>query len=289
MDIEFYITKNHKGVFMKKITMVLLALSVLLFSCSKEEKKEAEMNASMPTYKDGVYFAQEDEFSGSGWKYNVTLEVKDGKITKAIWNGAHKNGGSDKVSRSESGEYGMVAKGGAMAPWFEQAAAAEAYLLETQDPAAVNYIDDEGHTDSFSGASIHVIEFFTLADKALAAGPVGYGPFKDGAYHAEQPAFDRGYKYFVDVTVISGYIVAVNWDALAEDGGTTKAQKSEDGEYGMVANGGAKAPWFEQAMTIEENLLATQDTKMPDAVSGASIGLDPFYELVNEALANAAK
>ncbi|MBB6480419.1 FMN-binding protein [Spirochaeta isovalerica] len=276
---------------MKKITLVLLVFSVLLFSCSKEEKPAAETKAvaEMPSYKDGVYFAQEDEFSGSGWKYNVTLEVKDGKIVKAVWNGANINAGKDKVSVSKDGEYGMVEKGGASAPWFEQAAAAEVYLLKTQDPASVNYVDEDGHTDSFSGASIHVIEFFSLAEEALAAGPVGYGPYKDGVYHAEQPAFDHGYKYFADITVISGYIVAINLDALAEDGGTNKAQRSMDGEYGMVENGGASAPWFEQAAAIENNFLATQDINMPDAVSGATIGLDPFYELVNEALANARK
>jgi major membrane immunogen (membrane-anchored lipoprotein) len=276
---------------MKKFTLVLLVFSIVLFSCSKEEKPAAETSVAMtlPAYTDGVYFAQEDDFGSTGWKYNVTMEVKDGKIVKAVWNGANVNGGKDKISQSRDGEYGMVQKGGASAPWFEQAAVAEAYLLETQDPTAVNYVDEEGHTDSFTGASIHVIEFFTLAEKALAAGPAGYGSYKDGAYHAEQPEFDHGYKYFTDITVISGYIVAINLDALAEDGGTNKAQRSIDGEYGMVENGGASAPWFEQANVIETNFLATQDTTMPDAVSGATIGLDPFYELINEALSGARK
>ena len=270
---------------MKKILSFLVILAVFSTAIIAEGQQEAA--SDMAKYKDGVYFAQEDQFGKTGWKYNVTIEVRDGKIVKAVWNGANINGGKDKVSLSKAGEYGMVAKAGAMAPWFEQAAAAQDYLLETQDPTAISYKDDEGHTDAFSGASIHVIEFFTLAEEALAAGPVGYGPYKDGAYHAEQPEFDHGYKYFVDVTVISGYIVAVNWDGLAEDGTSNKAQKSMDGEYGMVANGGAMAPWFEQAAAVEANLLATQETKMPDAVSGASIGLDPFYALLNEAMASA--
>lgn len=269
---------------MNKITSTLLVLLVLLFSCSKEEEK-----TSGAMYKDGVYFAQEDEFSDSGWKLNVTLEVKDGKISRAVWNGANINAGRDKVSLSKAGEYGMFEKANAMAPWYEQAAATEAYLLKTQDPAAINYVDDEGHTDSFSGASIHVLPFFELAEKALAAGPVGYGPYKDGAYHAEESEFDHGYKLFVDVTVISGYVVAVNWDALAEDGGTNKVQRSMDGEYGMFENGGASAPWFKQAEAIEAHFLTTQDTTMPDALSGATIGLDPFYKLLHEAMSSAKK
>ncbi len=273
--------------YMKKILTVLIALTVFAATAFTEGQQEA--SSPEAKYADGIYFAQEDQFSKSGWKYNVTLEVDGGEIVKAVWNGANINAGPDKVSLSKSGKYGMVKNGGASAPWYEQAAAAEAYLLKTQDPAAITYKDDAGHTDAFSGASIHVIEFFTLAEKALAAGPVGYGPYKDGAYHAEQPAFDHGYKYFVDVTVISGYIVAVNWDGLAEDGTSNKAQKSMDGEYGMMKNGGAMAPWFEQAAAVEANLLATQDTEMPDAVSGATIGLDPFYALLNEALASAKK
>ncbi len=62
----------------------------------------------------------------------------------------------------------MVANGGAQAPWFDQAMKAEAYLLETQDPTSITYTDETGHTDAISGASIHVREFFSLAEEALA-------------------------------------------------------------------------------------------------------------------------
>jgi len=272
---------------MKKTVAVMTMILVLASAVFAAGQPEAE--AAGPSYTDGIYFAQEDQFSGSGWKYNVTLEVKGGKIVSAIWNGANVNAGQDKVTRSKSGEYGMEAKGGAMAPWWKQANAAEEYLLKTQDPTAITYTDDKGHTDAFSGASIHVIEFFSLAEKALAAGPAGYGPYKDGVYKAEQAEFGHGFKYFVEVTVISGYVVAANWDAVAEDGGKNKAQRSEDGEYGMVANGGAMAPWFEQARAVEDHFLMTRDTMKPDAISGASIGLEEFYTLTGEALAGAKR
>ena len=273
---------------MKRIVTILLLMSLLL-STGLFAEGQQDNTAKKAAFEDGIYFAQEDQFSKSGWKYNVTLEVKDGEITQASWNGANINAGLDKVSLSKAGKYGMVGKGGASAPWFEQATAAEAYLLKTQNPSAVTYKDEEGHTDAFTGASIHVIEFFSLAEKALAAGPSGYGSYKDGSYHAEQPAFDHGYKYFVDVTVINGYVVAANWDALAEDGGKNKVQRSADGEYGMINNGGAMAPWFEQAQAVESHFLTSQDVNQPDAISGATIGLDPFYSLVQEALAGAKR
>lgn len=119
-------------------------------------------------YKDGYYRAEEPEFDAkSGWKYTVDIAVMNGKIVAADWNGVHKDGGDDKDAVSKSGEYGLVAKGGAQSEWHEQALKAENYLIETQDPTAITYTDDQGHTDAISGVSIHVVEFFDLAQQAL--------------------------------------------------------------------------------------------------------------------------
>ncbi|MFW5643165.1 MAG: FMN-binding protein, partial [Alkalispirochaeta sp.] len=215
------------------------------------------------------------------------------------WEGANRDGGTSKVNRSRDGEYGMVENGGAMAPWFEQAAATEEYLLETQDPTDIEYTSEEGHTDAISGATIHVVEFFTLVEEALADGPAGYGMWKDGHYHAEEPEFgESGWKYTVDLTVVGGRIVAANWTGIHEEGGTDKKTRSMDGEYGMVENGGAMAPWFEQAQAAEEYLLEVQDPTdieytseegHTDAISGATIHVIEFFTLAEEALEGARR
>ena len=241
------------------------------------------------SYRDGVYFAQEDSFSDSGWKYNVTLVVKNGKITDVAWNGSNIDAGTSKDVRSRDGQYHMVEYGNAIAPWWKQAEAVEKKLLSTQNIDSIRISDAEGHTDAVSGATIHVAPFVNLVKEALAAGPVGYGPYKDGVYMAEEAAFDHGYKYKVVVTVTSGYIVAVDWDGIAEDGTDSKAKKSMDGTYGMVAHGGAMAPWFEQARAVEGSVLSSQSVRQPDAISGASIGLEPFYVLLNKALRGARR
>ncbi len=57
----------------------------------------------------------------------------------------------------------------------------------------------------------------------------------------------------------------------------------------MVENGGAMAPWWEQARAVEDYFISSQDTSQPDAITGATIGLEPFYNLVNEALEGAEK
>ncbi|MNJ51603.1 hypothetical protein D3C77_469130 [compost metagenome] len=74
--------------------------------------------------------------------------------------------GEDKKLNSIDGKYGMVEKGGAQAEWHEQAAIAEQYLLEKQDPAAVSF-NDEGKTDAISGVSISLKSYYDLAAKAL--------------------------------------------------------------------------------------------------------------------------
>lgn len=266
---------------------------------NEQENKETTSNEGSneeAKYEDGIYFAQEDDFSEkSGWKYFVTIEVKDGEIVSADWNGANIGAGLDKKTASKEGKYGMVENGGAQAPWHEQAEKAEKFLLENQDPTAIEYKDDEGHTDAISGVSIHVKEFFTLAKEALDNGPVGRGQYKDGAYHAEEKSFAEksGWKYTVDLTVINGNIVAANWNGVHKDGGDDKDTKSMNGEYVMKEGG---TPWHEQAMEAEQFLIDSQDPTAiqysddeghTDAISGVSIHVKEFFELAQEALADA--
>ncbi|MBS4538887.1 hypothetical protein GOQ27_10450 [Clostridium sp. D2Q-11] len=309
---------------MKKFLSLGLALFVsagLLVGCGgdeeptstdtdteQEETTDEEKTSTEGNYEDGIYFAQEDGFSeNSGWKYVVTLKVEDGKITDAEWNGAHKDGGTDKITRSESGEYGMVEFGDAQAEWHEQSVKAEEYLLEKQDPTAIEYSSDEGHTDAISGVSIHVKEFFDLAEKALEKGPVGEGSYKDGNYRAEEEAFDEksGWKYTADITVINGYIVAADWDGLHKDAPKddkgnekTKDVVSEAGEYGMVENGEAQSEWHVQANVAEAFLLEEQDPTAieytddeghTDALTGVSIHVKEFFDLAEKALDGAKK
>ena len=165
---------------MKKLFMLLAVLALvftLAVGCSSEpageetpEETGSEEGTETTELEDGTYYAEDDAFS-NGWKYNVTIVVEDGKIVDATWNGEAEDGGDDKVTQSTDGRYGMKEKGNASAEWHEQAALAEAYLIEVQDPTAIEYTDDEGHTDAIAGASIHVKEFFDLAQKALASDP----------------------------------------------------------------------------------------------------------------------
>ena len=135
-----------------------------------EEKvaEEAATEEAAIVYKDGTYTAEQADFSEkSGWKESITIEVVDGKIATVNWNGTHKDGGDDKKTASNNGTYGMVKDGKASAKWSEQAATVEAYLIKTQDPTKITYLEDNYHTDAITGATIGVSGFFTLAQEAL--------------------------------------------------------------------------------------------------------------------------
>lgn len=233
--------------------------------------------------KDGVYFAADEAFGSSGWKEEVVVTVKGGKIVAANWNGVSNiAGAADKKSYDAAGKYNMVKFGKAIAEWSAQAKAAEDYLVKTQDPAFKQYKDAEGHTDAISGATIHVKPFFDLVNKALASPAVPKGIYaKDGWYYAEQPAFDAnsGWKDSVLVTVVNGSLVDVLWNGSYKDG-TKKSKLVEDlaGKYGME-KAAKKGAWNVQAAAVQAAILKAQDpSKIPlkadgttDAISGASI------------------
>ena len=293
---------------MKKLALLLIVLmTVGVFAgCAPAEPQtqpepqpsEETQEPAQPTEEaanfdvaDGVYYAQEAAFAGSGWKYNVTVTVADGNVVDVNWNGTNVRGGDDKKTSSESGAYGMVAYGNAQSEWHEQAHAAEQYLLDSQT-TEVNYTDDQGHTDAIAGVSIHVSEFFNLVDEALANGPVAKGAYTDGYYYAELPEDDKGFTYLGQFQVVNGTIVSANLNAKSKDEEGNDTSKKEMGDdYGMVAFGGAQAEWYAQAEAVEAFILENQGFDVTldaegktDAVAGASIHLNQFVELFNMTL-----
>ncbi|HZK10561.1 MAG TPA: FMN-binding protein [Clostridia bacterium] len=287
---------------MKRIVVLLLAFVLILSlgACAGKEETpeavapEAEEQTEKGDLADGIYFAMEDEFADSGWKSTVTLKVEGGEIVSADWNAVNILGGVDKKTFSKDGDYGMKEFGNAQSHWHEQAQEVEAYLVQTQDPTAIEYKDDEGHTDAIAGVSVHVNDFFELAKKALDKEPIELGQYEDGAYHAQAKEFVNGWKDTVDLTVLNGHILSVSWDGISEeDPEITKKTASADGSYGMKEEGNAQSHWHEQAQKAEAYLLETQDPRKidysddqghTDAISGVSIGVNGFFDLAKEAL-----
>lgn len=292
---------------MRKTGLILLVMMLcigLLVGCGSNDNNDAARDvtndvapiASLDGYADGVYYAEGDYAANSGWKEIVALKVEDGVMTAVNWNALHRDGGLDKKTSSMKGVYGMVAFSDAQSEWHEQAELMEAFVLEEQATSGIHAKDD-GKTDAVSGVSVTVDEFARLIAEALEAGPVQAGAYKDGYYYAEAADFDEnsGWKETVDLTVMNGNIVAVQWNGMHKDGGTDKVERSKSGEYGMVAYSDAQSEWHEQALQAEQFLIEKQDPKAiifaddgkTDAVSGVSITVSGFVQLVEQALAEA--
>ncbi|MBU0928649.1 MAG: FMN-binding protein [Spirochaetes bacterium] len=241
--------------------------------------------------KDGFYFAEESEFQSSGWKDQVVLEVKGGKVVSAVWNGINNKGLMDKKAEAAAGRYGMVKASKIGKEWHEQATAVENYLVSSQDLAFSKYTSAEGYTDAISGASMHVKGFFELVKAAIAAGPLSKGSYKkSGWFYAKAPAFDKsGYAATALITVVNGRIVSANWNAVHKDGGDSKYVRAVKGTYKMNAKQGE---WNVQSPRVEAALVKAQDPAKiavksdgkTDAVSGVSVTVNDFIAVAVEAL-----
>jgi len=138
---------------------------------------------------------------------------------------------------------------------------------------------------------------FMLFVLAIAALGTAYGAAmpKDGVYFAQDKDFapQGGWKEQVVVTVAGGKITAVNWNGVSNLGVADKKTAAAAGAYGMKKASKVGLEWHEQAAKVEAYLVKTQDTGFSkfkadgttDAISGASLHVKNFYDLVNRALA----
>ncbi|HUH44196.1 MAG TPA: FMN-binding protein [Treponemataceae bacterium] len=256
---------------------VVLSVFVLVFSisCTKSAAK-------LDNVEDGFYFAQNDDFQDTNWKYQVVVQVNGGKITAVNWNGVSNiAGGLDKKTWCAMGNYGME-KYATKGEWDVQAKVVEDYLVSTQNPGFKNF-DKEGKTDAISGSTIVVDDFYDLVNKALKSKAVSKGPFnKDGWFYAEADDFYQDWKDTVLVTVVNGTIVDVLWNSISSDASKkSKLVEAREGRYGMEKIA-TKGEWHVQAKVIEDEILKVGDPALikvldngrADAVTGATITCD---------------
>lgn len=136
----------------------------------------------------------------------------------------------------------------------------------------------------------------TLALSLLLAGlAFGQVKAKDGLYFAQDAAYGTsGWKEQVVVKVAGGKITEVNWNGVSNLGGADKKTVAAAGGYGMIKASKLKAEWDAQAKAVADWVVQTQDVsgKMTkdgyaDGITGASLHVNGFFALLNQALASA--
>lgn len=130
---------------------------------------------------------------------------------------------------------------------------------------------------------------------AAALGSAYGAALRDGVYFAQDKDFapQGGWKEQVVVTVSGGTITAVTWNGVSNLGVADKKTVAAAGGYGMKKGSKLGLEWNEQAANVEAYLVKTQDTGFSklkadgttDAISGASLHVKVFFDLVKQALA----
>lgn len=111
---------------------------------------------------DGTYTASTGAYDDSGFMDELSLTVKDGKITEVNWDAVTEDG-TKKSVMSENGEYTMTEDG---PTWKEQAEALAAALVENQSLGFFT-MDNAGKTDAVASVSISIGGFVNLAQQCL--------------------------------------------------------------------------------------------------------------------------
>jgi major membrane immunogen (membrane-anchored lipoprotein) len=144
-----------------------------------------------------------------------------------------------------------------------------------------------------------MIKRIAFVSLILAAGLSGIAfgapSLKDGVYFAQDKDFapQGGWKEQVVVTVAGGKITGVNWNGVSNLGVADKKTVARAGGYGMVKGSKLGLEFHQQAANVEAYLVKTQDTGFSkfksngttDAITGASLNVKNFFDLVKKALA----
>ena len=253
---------------------------------SESQKEDSTEELKDAVLADGTYEAKGEPMDG--YTDQVSMTVKEGKITEVVWESVGEDG-SKKSVLSENGEYVMTEDG---LTWKEQAEAMAAALVENQSLEFAN-LNEQGKTDAVSGVSISVGGFVNLAQQCMkeAAGLTQTLALQDGTYEAKGTPAD-GYTDQVTMTVKDGKITEVVWESVGEDG-SKKSVLSENGEYVMTEDG---LTWKEQAEAMAAALVENQSLEFAnlneqgktDAVSGVSISVGGFVNLAQQCMNQAA-
>lgn len=94
------------------------------------------------TYKDGTYKAEQPNFDEHGWKGQIEITVKDGKIVSVTYNEVNKDG---QLKRDDQ-QYAENMKAKVNITPKEAYEKLEQQLIEKQDPEKVDTVSGATHT-----------------------------------------------------------------------------------------------------------------------------------------------
>lgn len=181
------------------------------------------------------------------------------------------------VSHSESENYGAKVTESSFLKQFEGALLPIRYNEESGD-SNDNKVDDADDTKNDMDQNGNEDNNY---DTSL----------QDGTYYAQASEYHNGYISEVTMVVRDSKICDVIWECTDEDG-NTKRMLSQNGQYSMTVDG---LIWADQADNLAKYVIDNQgidgltidDDGKTDMVSGVSISVDEFINLVSTCIEQA--
>lgn len=250
---------------MKKVLgiTVSLAMTLSLFG-------SVAFAAPKSAYVDGTYKATYDYVDGHGWKPQISLTVKGGKITAVKYDAVNPQG---KLKTSDANYREAMKKVKGTYPAL-YSAKLDTSLVKTQDISKV---------DSVSGATTSSTEFKALATAAMAHAAKGDKTAAvltmDDTYTYTADKFDsHGWKATASVTYKDGKLVKVDFDYLDKN----NKKKSQDIAYNTSMKKASKNGMDDTTAIKQLDDQYLSQGKV-DSVTGATSTSKEFVQAVEEA------
>lgn len=118
---------------------------------------------------------------------------------------------------------------------------------------------------------------------------------KEGLYFAEEPTYSEdGWKNTVTFEIKDGVITTIEFNSINENATEDKRTLSQTDQYTMSDSDTESLKWHEQLEKLEAYIISNQDISTiqttedgkTDAISGVTISVNSFLQLMNTALAN---
>jgi major membrane immunogen (membrane-anchored lipoprotein) len=269
---------------LKKVAMgitAVVASSMLLVACgndnssdkkSSEEPKQSETKKTEAktdgTMTDGTYKLEEKNFDDKGWKAFASIEVKDGKITKASYD--YKNKDGDLKSEDADYEKAMKDKvGTGPQEYLKQLSDA---LVKSQSASGVDIVTGATHSsETFINYANQLIQAAQRADTTTISINNG-ADMKDGKYNLEEQNYAHGYRVVFAMEVKDGKIATSDYNYVNKDG----QKKTDDADYEKNMKEKSGTGPQEYIPALNKSLVYKQSPAEVDTVSGATNSSNQF-------------
>ncbi|EIA21549.1 extracellular electron transfer flavoprotein PplA [Listeria fleischmannii] len=269
---------------LKKVAMgitAVVASSMLLVACgndnssdkkSSEEPKQSETKKTEAktdgTMTDGTYKLEEKNFDDKGWKAFASIEVKDGKITKASYD--YKNKDGDLKSEDADYEKAMKDKvGTGPQEYLKQLSDA---LVKSQSASGVDIVTGATHSsETFINYANQLIQAAQRADTTTISINNG-ADMKDGKYNLEEQNYAHGYRVVFAMEVKDGKIATSDYNYVNKDG----QKKTDDADYEKNMKEKSGTGPQEYIPALNKSLVDKQSPAEVDTVSGATNSSNQF-------------